>query len=194
MPVFLSTSVPVGLMGLLVAAMLAADMSTDSSYMLTWGGVIYNDLLAPFRKTPWSERRGLRWNRAIVALIGLFLLVYGLWYPLEGDIWTYLIVTGTIYLSSMSTLLIACCYWKRANSWALAARDSHRRDFSRGLSGVGKTRCHQGTCGVDRPESFGHRGLCGRGPGHGDRLAVEARQFGNPVVELCSWTLIFGGY
>ena len=121
MPVFLSTSVPVGLMGLLIAAMLAADMSTDSSYMLTWGGVIYNDLLAPFRKTPWSERRGLRWNRAIIALIGLFLLVYGLWYPLEGDIWTYLIVTGTIYLSSMSTLLIACCYWKRANSWGAAA-------------------------------------------------------------------------
>ncbi len=120
MPVFLSMTVPVGLMGLLIAAMLAADMSTDSSYMLTWGGVIYNDLLAPFRKTHWSERRGLRWNRAIVAAIGIFLLVYGLWYPLEGDIWTYLTVTGTIYLSSMSTLLIACCYWKRANSWGAA--------------------------------------------------------------------------
>ena len=41
------------MLGLLVAAMLAADMSTDSSYMLTWGSVIYNDLLAPLRKTPW---------------------------------------------------------------------------------------------------------------------------------------------
>ena len=37
-------------MGLLIAAMLAADMSTDSSYMLTWGSVIYNDILAPFRR------------------------------------------------------------------------------------------------------------------------------------------------
>ena len=74
---------PVGVTGLLVAAMLAADMSTDSSYMLTWGSVIYNDLLAPFRKTKWSEQRGLRWNRAIVALIGVFLMVYGLWYPLR---------------------------------------------------------------------------------------------------------------
>jgi len=35
MPRFLSTFLPVGLMGLLVAAMLAADMSTDSSYMLS---------------------------------------------------------------------------------------------------------------------------------------------------------------
>jgi len=30
-------------------------------------------------------------------------------------------VTGTIYLASMSTLLIACCYWKRANNWGAAA-------------------------------------------------------------------------
>ncbi len=38
MPLFLATTPwPVGLIGLLVAAMLAADMSTDSSYMLTWG-------------------------------------------------------------------------------------------------------------------------------------------------------------
>src|SRR5436309_212239 len=56
MPRFLSTFVPVGVMGVLVAAMLAADMSTDSSYMLTWGSVIYNDVLAPFRKAS-TERK-----------------------------------------------------------------------------------------------------------------------------------------
>jgi SSS family solute:Na+ symporter len=121
MPQYLSTAVPAGLMGILVAAMLAADMSTDSSYMLTWCSVIYNDILAPFRKKPWSERKGLFWNRTIVALIGIFLLLYGLWYPLKGDLWTYLGVTGTIYLASISVLLIACCYWRRANSWGAGA-------------------------------------------------------------------------
>ena len=121
MPQYLSTAVPAGLMGILVAAMLAADMSTDSSYMLTWCSVIYNDILAPFRKRPWSERKGLFWNRTIIALIGIFLLLYGLWYPLKGDLWTYLGVTGTIYLASISVLLIACCYWRRANSWGAGA-------------------------------------------------------------------------
>jgi SSS family solute:Na+ symporter len=89
--------------------------------MLTWGSVIYNDIMAPFRKTKWSEKKGLLWNRMIIAVIGVFLLVYGLWYPLKGDLWTYLGVTGTIYLSSMSVLLIACNYWKRANNWGAAA-------------------------------------------------------------------------
>ncbi len=121
MPQFLASFVPAGIMGILIAAMLAADMSTDSSYMLAWGSVIYNDILAPFRKQPWSERKGLFWNRTIIALIGVFLLFYGLWYPLKGDLWTYLGITGSIYLSSISVLLVACCYWKRANTWGATA-------------------------------------------------------------------------
>jgi SSS family solute:Na+ symporter len=121
MPVFLGQIVPIGLMGLLLAAMLAADMSSTSSYMITWASVIYNDILAPFRKTRWSDRRGIFWNRVIVTLIGFFLLFYGLLYPLKGNVWDYLAVTGTIYLASMSTLLIACCYWQRANNWGAGA-------------------------------------------------------------------------
>jgi SSS family solute:Na+ symporter len=117
---FLAKAVPAGLMGILIAAMLAADMSTDSSYMLTWASVIYNDILAPFRKG-WSEKRGLLWNRFIVAFIGIFLLLYGLWFKLEGDLWTYLGLTGTIYLASISVLLVAACYWKKANSWGAVA-------------------------------------------------------------------------
>ncbi|HEY3320503.1 MAG TPA: sodium:solute symporter family protein [Planctomycetota bacterium] len=121
MPIYLAQVVPMGLMGLMVAAMLAADMSTDSSYMLTWGSVIYNDILAPFHKRQWSEKKGLLWNRFIVAIIGVFLLFYGLWYELSDSLWDYLTVTGTIYLSSMSILLIACCYWKKANNWGAYA-------------------------------------------------------------------------
>lgn len=117
MPKFLSTFLPIGLMGLLVAAMLAADMSTDSSYMLSWGSVIYNDILAPLRKTQWSHGRAIMLNRFIVAVIGVYLFVFGLLYKIEGNIWSYLLLTGSIYLSSMSVLLVSCCYWKRANDW-----------------------------------------------------------------------------
>jgi solute:Na+ symporter, SSS family len=121
MPTWLASFLPIGLMGLLVAAMLAADMSTDSSYMLTWASVIYNDIVAPWRRPGWTEKKGLLMNRAIVAAIGVFLLFYGLWYPLKGDLWSYLGVTATIYLASMSTLLVSCCYWPRANSRGASA-------------------------------------------------------------------------
>lgn len=118
MPKFLGVFLPVGLMGLLVAAMLAADMSTDSAYMLTWGSVIYNDILAPFRRRhPWSERHGLLVNRMIVACIGVFLFFFGLYFELPGSVLGYLWKTGEIYMTSMVVLLIGCVYWQKANNW-----------------------------------------------------------------------------
>lgn len=121
MPTLLAKIVPIGLLGIVVAAMLAADMSTNSSYMLAWSSVIFNDILRPFRRKPMSEKQGLLLNRSLVALIGIFLLLYGLWYPLKGDLWVYLQITGTIYLSSMSILMVCACYWKRANNWGAIA-------------------------------------------------------------------------
>ena len=64
MPRYLGEAVPAGLMGLLIAAMLAADMSTDSSYMLTWGSVIYNDIMAPFRRTQLVRAQRPIWSIA----------------------------------------------------------------------------------------------------------------------------------
>lgn len=121
MPQMLSALVPVGLIGLLIAAMLAADMSTNSSYMLAWSSVIFNDLMRPIHRGQWTSRRSISMNRILVMFVGLFLLIYGLWYPVRGDLWTYMQVTGTVYLASMSVLLIAVCYWKNANDWGAIA-------------------------------------------------------------------------
>ena len=117
MPALMAAIVPIGLLGLVVAAMLAADMSTNSSYMLAWSSVIYNDLMRPLHKNRWSQQKAIRWNRILIGLISIFLLLYGLWYPLKGDLWVYMQVTGTIYLASISVMLIAACYWKKANDW-----------------------------------------------------------------------------
>ena len=115
MPTFLATLLPPGLIGLVIASMLAAEMSTDSSYLLTWSSILYNDIIAPLQKKPFSERQGLYVNRLIILAIGVFLLFYGLWYQLPGRVWDYLSITGNIYLSSISVLVVACCYWERAN-------------------------------------------------------------------------------
>ncbi|MDN5200285.1 sodium:solute symporter family protein [Fulvivirgaceae bacterium BMA10] len=121
MPNLLALVIPVGLIGILVAAMLAADMSTNSSYLIAWSSVIYNDIMRPIHKGLWSDKKGLLWNRILIGFIGIFLLLYGLWYPMKGDLWVYLQVTGTIYLASMSVILIAACYWKKANNWGAIA-------------------------------------------------------------------------
>ncbi len=116
MPQYLGTLLPVGIIGLVIAAMLAAEMSTDSGYMLTWATVIYNDLISPCLRRPLSPKGQLRLTRVLVLLIGIFLLFYGLWYELPGNAWDYLAVTGNIYLASVFTLLVAGLYWKRATA------------------------------------------------------------------------------
>src|SRR5262249_14484609 len=57
----------------------------------------------------------------LVLALGVFLVVYGLWYPLKENAWDYLAVTGTIYLASVFTLLVAALYWSRANAVGAAA-------------------------------------------------------------------------
>jgi len=115
-PVYLGLLLPTGFIGLLLAAALAAEMSTDSGYLLIWATVIYNDLLMPCIKKPLSQPARLLITRGLVLGIGLFLLFYGLWYQMSGNAWDYLAVTGNIYLASVFTLLVAALYWRRATA------------------------------------------------------------------------------
>ena len=121
MPIYLGKILPIGIVGLVIAAMLAAEMSTDSGYLLTWATVISNDLVQPCLKRPLSESARLFLTRALVLALGVFLVFYGLVFELKGDIWGYLSITGSIYLASIFTLLVACLYWKRANKWGAYA-------------------------------------------------------------------------
>jgi SSS family solute:Na+ symporter len=122
LPEFLAILLKPGLLGIVLAAMLAAEMSTDSGYLLTWATVIYNDLINPCLRRPMSERARLLTVRLLVLAIGLFLVVYGLWYQMPGNVWAYLAITGNIYLASMFALLVGALYWRGANTWgALSA-------------------------------------------------------------------------
>ena len=122
LPEFLALLLKPGLMGIVLAAMLAAEMSTDSGYLLTWATVIYNDLITPCLRRPMSDRTRLLTIRLLVLAIGLFLVFYGLWYQMPGNVWAYLQVTGNIYLASMFALLVGALYWRGANTWgALSA-------------------------------------------------------------------------
>ncbi len=62
-----------------------------------------------------SERGRVMITRVLIVLIGLFLLVWGLWYEAPSTLWTYMAVTGTIYLSGAFVCIAFGIYWKRAN-------------------------------------------------------------------------------
>ncbi len=116
MPLFLSQLLPVGVIGLILAGMIAAQMSTDSSYLLCWSSVLVEDVVAPLMNERLSDRGRIRLARVLMVAIGIFLLVWSLWYPLGQHLWDYLAVTAAIYFTGAIALLAGGLYWKRAST------------------------------------------------------------------------------
>lgn len=115
MPLFLSQLLPVGVIGLIMAGMLAAQMSTDSSYLLCWSSVLVQDVVNPLYGERLSDRVRMGLTRMFMLLIGGFLLVWSLWYPLGQHLWDYLAVTAAIYFTGAIAVLAGGLYWPRAS-------------------------------------------------------------------------------
>ena len=116
MPLFLSQILPVGLLGLIGAGMLAAFMSTHDSYLLCWASVLTQDVISPLAGQRLQTRGKLFVARLLIFVIGAFLLLWGLWYPLGQDVWDYMAVSGAIYFTGAFSVLLTGIYWKRASS------------------------------------------------------------------------------
>lgn len=116
MPVMTREILPIGLLGLITAAMLAAFMSTNDSYLLCWSSVIARDVIAQVHPDGANERRQLTWTRVGIVLIGLYVLLFGIGFEPGQDVWEYLGVTGGIYATGAIGVLVAGLYWKRASS------------------------------------------------------------------------------
>jgi len=115
MPIFIAKVLPSGFLGLIAAGMFAAFMSTHDSYLLSWSSVITQDIVAPLKKGQLSDKSRLLITRISIVCIGLFLLIWGLWFEAPVSLWNYMAVTGTIYLAGAFTVVTAGLYWKKAS-------------------------------------------------------------------------------
>lgn len=116
MPVFMGRLLPIGVIGLISAAMIAAFMSTHDSYLLCWSSVIVQDVVAPLSSKPLLAETRVILTRCCIVLIGVFLLAWGLFYEGRDDIWDYMAITGAIYFTGAFALLAGGLYWKHASS------------------------------------------------------------------------------
>jgi SSS family solute:Na+ symporter len=117
MPKLLGAVTPRGVLGLIVAGMLAASMSTYSAYLLAWSSVATRDVVACFRDKDLNERTTIWLTRMIALAIGVFLLVFGLWYQIPDTAFQYLFITGAMYTAGALGCVAAGIYWRKANSF-----------------------------------------------------------------------------
>jgi len=116
MPKLLGIVTPRGFLGLLVAGMLAASMSTYSAYLLAWSSVITRDVIACLRPNHFGEKTTIFITRIFAGLIGLFLLIFGLWYKIPDTAFQYLFITGAMYTAGALGCVAAGLYWSKANN------------------------------------------------------------------------------
>ncbi|HLJ14297.1 MAG TPA: hypothetical protein VKV15_07360 [Bryobacteraceae bacterium] len=109
-----------GVRGIVVAGMLAATMSANSSYLLGWSSVISQDIVMPLRRKmgrgALSSVQQIFVNRAANLLVSLFVMFWGLYYQLPGSVYLYLNITATIFLAGAFSCAVGGLYWTPANT------------------------------------------------------------------------------
>ncbi|MFA5688739.1 MAG: hypothetical protein WC959_06295 [Kiritimatiellales bacterium] len=101
------------LFGILFSALLAAHVSTDNTYFLTWSGVWVNDVICPLLPKPLSTKAHLLLLRMTAVCIGIFLFIFGVLYKTQDTILEFVMITGTMWLGCGIAAVVGL-YWKRA--------------------------------------------------------------------------------
>jgi SSS family solute:Na+ symporter len=116
MPWMLAAILPTGLLGLMMAGMLACSVSNFAGYFLGWSSIISQDIVAPSLGRELAGPAKLRLTRITVVALTAFIMVWGLVYEVPGPAYFYLQVTANLFMAPTLITVVAGLYWKAASS------------------------------------------------------------------------------
>ena len=109
---------PPGMMGIMAAVMFAAFVSTHNTFMHSWGSVLLQDVIMPFRKKPFPPDKHLRYLRFSIAVVAVSIFVFSLIFKQTEYILMFFQVTAALYVGGAGAVVIGGLYWKRATTAA----------------------------------------------------------------------------
>ena len=116
MPWMLAATLPSGLLGIVVAGMLAASISTYAGYFLGWSSIIAQDVVAPLLGRDLSSGGRLRLTRVAVVGLTVFIMIWSLVYDLPGPAYFYLQVTANLFMAPTLIAVVGGLYWRRSSA------------------------------------------------------------------------------
>lgn len=120
LPRLVISLIPSGALGLILAALLAASMSTYSSYLLSWSSVVSQDLIGTTYKMisgrELSSNQQLLVSRITMAAVMIFIIWWSLFHKIEGYLYFYLNMTGMLFIPGTLVCLIFGIYWKKTRT------------------------------------------------------------------------------
>ena len=117
-PLLLTRILPVGMFGLFIVMLLAGTVSSDASYVHSWGTILIQDIIMPFRKKPFEAKEHLLYLRLGILGVGIFSFLWSVLFPLKDFISMYFMITGAIYMGGAGAVVIGGLYWKRGSTYA----------------------------------------------------------------------------
>ena len=119
-PMFLHKIIPPGLLGVVLAGFIFAEISTLSTYILSWSTIIVNDVVCSIKKTYFTGKQHLLVLRITIFLVAVFLFCWGLYFKQQESILDYLYLTGAIFTGG-GIICFFGLYWKRTSTAAAYA-------------------------------------------------------------------------
>lgn len=120
-PMAISSFLPIGVTGAFLAVMLMLMISTDTTYLHSWGSIFVQDIVLPLRKKPFTPKQQLLALRLAIVFIAIFAFFFSWRYHQTTQIFMFFALTGSIYLGGAGAVIIGGLYWKRATTagaWA----------------------------------------------------------------------------
>lgn len=120
-PSGVSQLLPIGVIGLFAAVIVAAAVSTDDTYLHSWGSIFIQDVVMPFRNKPLDAKTHMFLLRCSIFGVAVFAFFFSLYFPLNEFILMYFQITGAIFLGGAGAVILGGLYWKRGSvegAWA----------------------------------------------------------------------------
>ena len=115
-PVVLLKLLPGGLIGLFAAVMFAAMLSTDNTYMHSWGSIMVQDIIMPLRGKPFSPETHMKLLKLSIVFVGVVAFFISNLYRQTQYIYLYCNITGAIFMGGAGSVIIGGLYWKKGST------------------------------------------------------------------------------
>ncbi|MFT3784863.1 MAG: hypothetical protein QM770_01690 [Tepidisphaeraceae bacterium] len=115
-PLAIRNFLPVGVAGAFLTIMIFLMVTTDTTYLHSWGSMVVQDVILPLRRRPFTPEQHLRWLRVSIACVGMFAVVFSYLFAQTTYIFMYFAITGAIFTGGAGAVIIGGLYWKRATA------------------------------------------------------------------------------
>lgn len=128
-PMALAHMLPVGVRGLMVAALYCAYLAVDNSYLHSWGSILVQDIVMPIRQRLVGDALlkpslHLLLLKGAVLAIAAFAFVFGLYFRPSQYVAMWAAITASVFVAGAGSVIIGGLYWRRGSTlgaWAAMA-------------------------------------------------------------------------